>query len=433
MQDEKLDIQTILILAFIFYLWLSFGAAAFKVVFIFGIKLREIHETLIVLSSFAFIYAALRYVNIALQVLFALIFTAIIVFNKEAKLLVNYISGISEQWSSIHWLFLYLCLVMVFLFFASLFYWIYQFFSKYQIKKLNKTRIQFLMQEIEKELNSGAEAEKMVEATACSILNEMGCAYCTASSQGIENVVIPSTRQGYSSREIDILIVADFGVLVIEVKHWDGKISLLNGAFEFNQNGKISTREDPLEKTQSKASALVRGYSVKPFALVVFSHDRSICDPSLTRSHIHIKELKYVLKKIRASVNHAEKIEPLIFIQVLKKRLDMKPDAKLRHMLTLSDDRGGNIARFKQNYWELQKLQGEKYFQISNKSLRLAGKFFLASLLSASIVWTANPREKAQLPKEPTQPNESPKPKMKKIKHKKIPAQPYRDSGDDGY
>lgn len=174
-------------------------------------------------------------------------------------------------------------------------------------------------------------------------LDLMGIKYHTHLSQGFEDaVILPKGRDPYS-KEIDLLLVCEFGVYVFEAKDWYGLTSRSGerGKITVSQKmGASEDRNDPLPKTISKMELLGSNLSINTYckAVVVITDRDGIVHPQLNTSYLHLNEVSYFLRIER---ENSRKPVDLDFIsREVFGQLDISPTAKHDHMMRLSPDEG---------------------------------------------------------------------------------------------
>lgn len=172
-------------------------------------------------------------------------------------------------------------------------------------------------------------------------LDWMGIKYHTHLSQGFEDaVILPRGRDPYS-KEIDLLLVCEFGVYVFEAKDWYGVTSRSGEIGKITVTQKIGVsqdRNDPLPKTISKMELLGNNLSINTRckAVVVITDKDGIVHPHLDTGYLHITEIPYFL---RAERDHFSRtVDLAVICDEVFGQLDTSPTAKHDHMMRLSPD-----------------------------------------------------------------------------------------------
>lgn len=231
---------------------------------------------------------------------------------------------------------------------------------------------------------SGAAGEDAVRDCVTRILTAMKVAFWLPSSDGFKDVVLPPTAPGQYSRELDFLVVCEFGIYVFEVKHWPGRIGRHdNNTLEISyESGSANQRPDPLKKTVSKARELCHDLPGNaPWrALVVFSHHNSTLAIEMPEEYVLLRDLHYFFRLERdRAATHA--LNPAEISATLLSRIDQRPDAKHWHLMALPPN-NADIAEYQKNDREISVLKAGPS--------RRARWWFAACFLSAAGLTFAN-------------------------------------------
>jgi hypothetical protein len=105
--------------------------------------------------------------------------------------------------------------------------------------------------------------------------------------------------------EIDLLVVTEEAVLVLEVKHWSGRLRCKRGQWEQERNGERKPLQDPLILNQEKRQAIdqwlaTRGIKVPSqlwFAGLVLTHPHVRLETDLS-NHPHV----WLLSQVRSEI-----------------------------------------------------------------------------------------------------------------------------------
>lgn len=135
-------------------------------------------------------------------------------------------------------------------------------------------------------------------------LDLMGIKYQTHLSQGFEDAVILPKGLDPHSKEIDLLVVCEFGVYLFEAKDWYGLTSRSGEIGKLTVTHKIGEshdRDDPLPSTTSKMKLLGNYLSINTRcrAVVVITDKDGIVHPHLDTGYLHITEIPYFLRAER--------------------------------------------------------------------------------------------------------------------------------------
>ena len=174
-------------------------------------------------------------------------------------------------------------------------------------------------------------------------LDLMGIKYHTHLSQGFEDAVILPKGRDPHSKEIDLLLVCEFGVYLFEAKDWYGLTSRSGEIGKITVTHKIGEsqdRDDPLPGTLSKMKLLGNNLSINTRckAVVVITDKDGIVHPHLDTGYLHISEIPYFL---RAERDHFSRtVDMAVICDEVFGQLDTSPTAKHDHMMRLSPDKG---------------------------------------------------------------------------------------------
>lgn len=189
----------------------------------------------------------------------------------------------------------------------------------------------------------GCQGELKLIKEVTRTLDLMGIKYHTHLSQGFEDAVILPKGRDPHSKEIDLLVVCEFGVYLFEAKDWYGLTSRSGEIGKLTVTHKIGEsqdRDDPLPKTTSKMELLGNNLSVNTYckAVVVITDRDGIVHPHLNTSYLHISEVPYFLRVERE--NSCKPVDLEFTSREVFGQLDTSPTAKHDHMMRLSPDKG---------------------------------------------------------------------------------------------
>jgi Nuclease-related domain len=205
---------------------------------------------------------------------------------------------------------------------------------------------------------AGEDALYLAVTSAC---NFMSLRFSTNRTMGFTDaVILPSGTDTYS-KEIDLLLITDFGVFVFEAKHWSGILGFSESKSDtltiHRRDGSYEDREDPMRKTQGKAMSLCEdiGENTNVYSLIVMTDSKGLVKASMPADYLHITEIEYFLRLCRdGKVGNIkpkyEKFDEIV--NSIARKLDPSPDAKHNHMMRLSPT-SDNIKTYQNNHQQI--------------------------------------------------------------------------------
>ena len=204
----------------------------------------------------------------------------------------------------------------------------------------------------------GKKGEDLLRERVTSILTELGVKFCTQlHPDRSDAVLLPRGNSSYS-KEIDLLLVTEFGVYMFEVKNWAGAWSRSSKAGQLEvtyPNGMTGRREDPLSKTLGKLNDIREKLSGHPVskAIVVNTSSSGSFDKKLSSEYLHADDLAYFFRSERDRNPVIANFTALRW-DVLS-QLDGSANAKHDHLMRLSPDTE-NVREYQLNHERIQQL-----------------------------------------------------------------------------
>lgn len=185
----------------------------------------------------------------------------------------------------------------------------------------------------------GREGEKKLIQTVERIMESLDVIWATNETLGVPNAILLPDGNDPFSKELDFVLLCNFGLFVFEVKDWNGTWRESDDPKfieTVRPNGEVEKRPAPLYKTQRKLATLMRklGRNIPCEALVVFTDDASNLSAKLPAQYMHIKELNYYFR--------AKRDDCTVFTDVVKNMsalydcFDLNDMALHNHMLRLT-------------------------------------------------------------------------------------------------
>lgn len=204
----------------------------------------------------------------------------------------------------------------------------------------------------------GYEGELRLIAAITKTLDRMGVKHFTHLTQGFADAIILPKGYDRFSKEIDLLLVCEFGVYVFEAKDWFGGITKSDAygkltIMDFEGNSK--DRSDPLPSTIGKMELLGNNLSVNTHckAVVVITDQNGMFHPRLATSYLHINDIPYFFRVERD--NSSKTLDLELTKREVFGQLDPSPTAKHDHMMRLTPD-ADNIKKYHANQAEIEVL-----------------------------------------------------------------------------
>lgn len=204
----------------------------------------------------------------------------------------------------------------------------------------------------------GKKGEDVLRECVTCILTELGVKFCTQLHPERSDAVLLPRGNSIYSKEIDLLLVTEFGVYMFEVKNWAGAWSRSSQTGQLDvtyPNGTTGRREDPLSKTLGKLNDIREGLSGHPVskAIVVNTSSSGSFDQKLSSEYLHVDDLAYFFRSERDRNPVIANFTALRW-DVLS-QLDGSPNAKHDHLMRLSRDTD-NVREYQQNHVLIQQL-----------------------------------------------------------------------------
>ncbi|MDP2162013.1 MAG: TonB C-terminal domain-containing protein [Flavobacterium sp.] len=154
---------------------------------------------------------------------------------------------------------------------------------------------------------------------------------------GIEDIVLLPPENNKISQEIDGLIITSFGVFLIEIKGWKGRIFDMEGKFYCGDKERISPEDQSKNKLKRILSLI--GMSAPVYPLYVFSHPLVKLSPDLPSNFVVTESIQNYFMEKRDS--HLSKNLPSIniekVVESLTRTFDKNDRAKERHLISIAD------------------------------------------------------------------------------------------------
>lgn len=232
----------------------------------------------------------------------------------------------------------------------------------------------------------GKDGERRLAQVVVKLLNDIGVQFKTNQDVGIPDAILLPRGNDPYSKEIDLLLVTEFGVYVIEAKDWGGHLSSErdeNGQVLLtHRNGARELRDAPLQKTFGKLKVIQKAIPQETncHALVVYTDANGTLDPKFGSNYMTLQELPYFLRTERDnrfSVSNLEALQNQVFDQ-----LDKSPDALHDHMMRLSPT-NENIRRYQENHHAIVAAQAQPQIEYPEK---IKTKVWLAAFFASLAV-----------------------------------------------
>jgi len=197
----------------------------------------------------------------------------------------------------------------------------------------------------------GDESEEMVDAVIREVAPKLDPQYCATRGMVVR---YPSSRPDQMPMfEVDNLLITRFGIFLIEVKHWKGRIDVSDNGWSVVKPGKVEGKQSPLKQSEPKARVLraiareVFGdcSPAKVHSLAVFTHPTVELPLTVPAEVLFLQELRYYLRTTYLSTLESG-LASLEVVQRFRDKLgelhNSNPDAKHEFMLELARKKGTN-------------------------------------------------------------------------------------------
>lgn len=232
----------------------------------------------------------------------------------------------------------------------------------------------------------GKDGERRLAQVVAKLLNEIGVQFKTNQDVGIPDAILLPRGNDPYSKEIDLLLVTEFGVYVIEAKDWGGHLSRTSDINRkvnlLHPSGATELRNDPLQGTIRKLDVIkkVIPQDMNCHALIVYTDSVGTLDPKFGSNYMTLQELPYFLRTERDnrfSVSNLEALQNQVFDQ-----LDKSPNALHDHMMRLSPTTD-NIKRYQTNHQDIVAAQARPQIKYPEK---IKTKVWLVAFFAALAV-----------------------------------------------
>lgn len=238
--------------------------------------------------------------------------------------------------------------------------------------------------------SEGRKGEDLLRERVTHILTELAVKFCTQLHPDRSDAVLLPRGNSIYSKEIDLLLVTEFGVYMFEVKNWTGAWSRSSQTGQLDvtyPNGTTGRREDPLSKTRGKLNDIrerLSGHTVSK-AIVVNTSSSGSFDKKLSSEYLHADDLAYFFRSERDRNPVIANFTALRW-DVLS-QLDGSPNAKHDHLMRLSPDTD-NVREYQQKHELIQQLIRRP--QLANPAPRILRGWVVCALLSFSCAYVAH-------------------------------------------
>jgi hypothetical protein len=252
----------------------------------------------------------------------------------------------------------------------------------------------------------GKDGERRLAQVVVKLLNHIGVDFKTNQDVGIPDAILLPRGNDPYSKEIDLLLVTEFGVYVIEAKDWGGHLSTANdgnGKLVISYpSGKTELRDAPLQKTNGKLKVIQKAIpqEINCHALVVCTDENGTLDPNFGSNYMTLQELPYFLRTERDnrfSVSNLESLQAQVFGQ-----LDKSPNALHDHMMRLSPTTD-NIKKYQENHHAVVAAQARpqiKYQEEIKTQVWIVA--FFVSLAVSGLTYAYAPKPSPAVINQPT-------------------------------
>jgi hypothetical protein len=197
----------------------------------------------------------------------------------------------------------------------------------------------------------GAHGEALVSAALHQCLVRL----CGGNYRSFDSVILNhAPGEAFPTAEVDHLVVAPFGVFVIETKHWAGSVRRSEDRDSLileTLDGRSFTRSSPLKQNAAKIrfirSLLPPGLRVVE-GLGVFSHEAVHLDPSLPPALLELGELDRYFRVRQQQFARAgsTRLPVQEVADAILKHADLRPEAITEHRSRIRAQRdSGKEAR----------------------------------------------------------------------------------------
>jgi Nuclease-related domain len=185
----------------------------------------------------------------------------------------------------------------------------------------------------------GREGEKRVAAAVDQLMGNLGAKWCTNESMEFPNAILLPEGDDPFSKELDLVLLCDFGLFVFEIKDWHGTWQQSDDPMFIETvrgNGELDKRPAPLLKTQKKLALLKRkfGHEVPSEALVIFTDPASSLSAKLPEQYMHLNELGHYFRAKRD--NSKANVDAFALMSDLENCFDGQNTALHMQMMRLS-------------------------------------------------------------------------------------------------
>jgi hypothetical protein len=195
--------------------------------------------------------------------------------------------------------------------------------------------------EIETITSRGAAAEAVVHTwidTICRVKAQGHMQSWMPAWSGIKSIVLPPSEINDTSQEIDNLLVTQHGIYVIEVKGWR-KIGA-DGLGEAKTGESLGSPVAQCSKKVEHIKSIVGyGVPVRVLAVLPYAKESDAAFELDSRIVFSADQLGIVLRTAHQQMvkTGAHRLDVAALSQKIMSRLDTRDDAKVRHMLWLSE------------------------------------------------------------------------------------------------